>query len=146
MLGLTWAALIIQPSPTMIDVVCGVIRNEKGEYLACLRPVGKHLGGLWEFPGGKVDPGESPGRALVRELREELDIEVEVGQPLAPVIWEYSERSIRLLPYFCTITGGELRALEHEALRWCHPGQFLEIPWSDADVPILRELIATSFR
>ena len=127
-----------------MDVVCGVIGNEKGEYLACLRPAGKHLGGLWEFPGGKVDLGESPERALARELREELAIDVEVGLPLAPVIWHYAERSIRLLPYFCKITGGELRALEHEALRWCPPSQFWEIPWAEADVPILRELIAAS--
>ena len=55
----------------MIDVVCGVIENSEGQFLACLRPAGKHLGGLWEFPGGKVDPGESPESALVRELQEE---------------------------------------------------------------------------
>ena len=144
MAGLTCGARIVQPVRKMIDVVCGVIGNGEGEYLACLRPAGKHLGGLWEFPGGKVDLGESPEHALARELREELAVGVEVGQPLSPVIWDYAERTIRLLPFFCVITQGELRALEHEALRWCHPTEFWEIPWADADIPILRELIAAS--
>ena len=125
----------------MIEVVCGVIEDAEGRYLACLRPVGKHLGGLWEFPGGKVDPGETPESALVRELREELAVEVEVGPPLFPVIWNYGERVIRLLPFYCHITGGKLRAMEHEELRWCLPRHFGDLRWADADIPILREIV-----
>ncbi len=128
-------------SRAMIDVVCAVIVNPQGQYLACLRPLGKHLGGLWEFPGGKVDPGESPETALVRELREELAVKVEVGRSLAAVIWNYEARTIRLLPYFCKITAGEPQALEHEALRWIAPQDFGELRWADADLPILKELI-----
>ncbi|MES2658584.1 MAG: (deoxy)nucleoside triphosphate pyrophosphohydrolase [Verrucomicrobiota bacterium] len=124
----------------MTEVVCGVIGNPEGQYLACLRPVDKHLGGLWEFPGGKVDPGESPEAALVRELREELAIDVEVGLPLQPVIWNYGERTIRLLPFYCRIIGGELHAVEHEALRWCLPEHFGDLRWADADIPILQEI------
>jgi 8-oxo-dGTP diphosphatase len=126
----------------MVDVVCGVIENSEGRFLACLRPAGKHLGGLWEFPGGKVDPGESPESALVRELREELAVDVEVGLPLAAVIWSYEEKTIRLLPFRCTIVSGELRAIEHEELCWCLPEEFNNLPWADADVPILREITA----
>jgi 8-oxo-dGTP diphosphatase len=107
-----------------------------------LRPEGKHLGGLWEFPGGKVDPGESPESALVRELCEELAVRVEVGIPLSPVIWRYGERTIRLLPFRCRIIGGELRAIEHEQLLWCLPENFDDLIWADADVPILREILA----
>jgi len=128
----------------MLDVVCAVIENPEGRYLACLRPNGKHLGGLWEFPGGKVDPGESPERALARELLEELAVVVEVGRPLVPVIWNYGERAIRLLPFHCKIIGGDLRALEHQALRWCFPKEFGDLCWADADVPILREILALS--
>jgi 8-oxo-dGTP diphosphatase len=124
----------------MVDVVCGVIENSEGRFLACLRPAGKHLGGLWEFPGGKVDPGESPESALVRELQEELAVDVEVGLPLTAVIWSYEERTIRLLPFRCSIVGGELRAIEHEKLCWCLPEDFNDLPWADADVPILREI------
>ncbi len=124
----------------MIDVVCGVIRNPAGEFLACQRPAGKHLSGLWEFPGGKVDTGESPEAALVRELREELAVEVETGEALAPVVWHYADRSIRLLPLYCRISQGEPRALEHAALRWCRPEEFHLLCWAEADVPVLREI------
>ena len=126
----------------MIEVVCGVIENAAGQFLACLRPEGKHLGGLWEFPGGKVDPGESPESALVRELLEELAVRVEVGSPLSPVIWNYGERTIRLLPFRCRIISGELRAVEHEQLLWCLPENFNDLIWAAADVPILREIAA----
>ena len=125
----------------MLEVVCGVIENAAGEFLACLRPAGKHLGGLWEFPGGKVDPGESPETALARELMEELAVEVEVGPPLDAVTWNYPDRTILLRPFHCRITGGELRALEHEKLHWCAPEYFYELEWAPADLPILREIL-----
>lgn len=124
----------------MIDVVCGVIENSDGCFLACLRPQGKHLGGLWEFPGGKVEPDETPAAALARELLEELSVHVEVGTPLTPVIWTYDERTIRLLPFRCRIIGGELHAVEHEKLHWCAPENFHDLTWADADLPILREI------
>lgn len=125
----------------MMDVVCGVIENGEGLFLACQRPEGKHLGGRWEFPGGKVDAGESPEAALVRELREELAVEVEVGEALTPVVWDYSGKKIRLLPFICAIRGGELQALEHQALRWCAPTHFGSLEWAEADIPILGEIL-----
>ena len=127
----------------MLEVVCGVIEDSEGRFLACLRPAGKHLGGLWEFPGGKIDPGESPDAALARELKEELAVDVEVGRALTPVVWNYGEITIRLQPFICRIVSGELRALEHEELRWCVPGDFPHLPWADADIPILREIFPT---
>lgn len=126
----------------MTDVVCGVIENSTGQFLACLRPVGKHLGGLWEFPGGKVDVGESPESALVRELLEELAVEVEIGTPLSPVVWTYAEKTIRLRPFLCRIIAGDLQALEHEQLLWCLPANFAELSWAAADIPILKEIEA----
>lgn len=127
----------------MIDVVCGVVENKNGHFLACLRPQGKHLGGLWEFPGGKVDAGESPEAALVRELMEELCVAVEVVSPLTPVVWAYDERTIRLLPFRCRIIDGVPQALEHEELIWCAPENFIDLRWADADVPVLREIFPT---
>lgn len=124
----------------MIDVVCGVICNPAGEYLACQRPSGKHLGGLWEFPGGKVDPGETPQAALVRELREELAVEVETGDAMSPVVWNYEDRCIRLLPFLCRVLSGEPRAVEHAALRWCRPEELPLLHWAEADIPVLREI------
>lgn len=124
----------------MVDVVCGVIQDAEGRFLACLRPQGKHLGGKWEFPGGKVDPGESSQVALARELSEELGIAVEVGDALSTVIWTYERGTIRLHPFLCRMVSGKLTAMEHEDLRWCAPMDFGSLDWADADVPILDEI------
>jgi 8-oxo-dGTP diphosphatase len=124
----------------MIDVVCGVIEDGDGRFLVCRRPAGKHLGGLWEFPGGKVEDGESHAAALVRELREELAIEVAVHDALPPVVWHYERASIRLLPYRCTITRGVPHPHEHDQLRWCAPHDFTSLDWAPADLPVLDAL------
>ncbi len=126
----------------MIDVVCAVIEGSDGRFLACLRPQGKHLAGLWEFPGGKVDPGESPEAALIREIQEELGVEVAVGAPLEPVHWDYEQRSIRLLPFLCSIIVGRPHAIEHEQLLWCAPEDFGNLRWADADLSILQQIHA----
>lgn len=126
----------------MTDVVCGVIENPAGLVLACQRPAGKHLGGLWEFPGGKVDAGESPEAALIRELREELAVQVEIVSPLQPVEWDYDGTRIRLLPHRCRITNGTLRAVEHQQLLWVSQEDWENLAWAAADVPILKELFA----
>jgi 8-oxo-dGTP diphosphatase len=123
-----------------IEVVCGVIENTQGEFLACLRPAGKHLGGCWEFPGGKVDFGETPESALVRELAEELGVLVEVERALSPVIWDYGDRVIRLLPFRCRLVQGEPRAIEHEALLWVSAVNYDSLSWAEADQPILAEI------
>jgi 8-oxo-dGTP diphosphatase len=125
----------------MTEVVCGVIADDEGRFLACLRPAGKHLGGLWEFPGGKVEAGESPQAALVRELREELGIDVEVGHALDPVEWAYERGRIRLLPYRCRIVGGVPRPLEHADLCWRAPSEFHSLSWAPADLPVLDQLL-----
>jgi 8-oxo-dGTP diphosphatase len=125
----------------MTEVVCGVISNAEGKLLACLRPAGKHLAGKWEFPGGKVDPGESQEAALTRELQEELGISVQVGSALRPVVWSYQKQWIRLSPYYCRILQGDPQPLVHEQLTWCAPADFGSLLWADADQPILREIL-----
>ncbi len=124
----------------MLDVVCAVIFDNDGRFLACRRPSDKHLGGKWEFPGGKVDSGESPEAAIVREIREELAIEVEVLSSFSPVVWDYDGRLIRLIPFRCGILAGVPQALEHDDLLWCTPGDWGLLDWAPADVPILREI------
>ena len=126
----------------MIEVVCGIIRDERGWVLAGLRPQGKHLGGLWEFPGGKVDPGESAEQALARELREELGVEVEVGEALEPVCWQYDMMGIRLLPHVCEIRNGAIDAMSHERVEWFAIGDLRRLDWAPADVPILAQIEA----
>lgn len=124
----------------MIDVVCGVIGDDAGRVLACRRPPGKHLGGKWEFPGGKVEAGESPEFALVRELREELGIETEVSGAMTPVVWDYGRGPIRLLPFRCRVLAGRPEPLEHDAIEWIAEGDHRRLDWADADGPVLAEL------
>lgn len=123
----------------MIEVVAGLILDDAGRLLACKRPVGKHLGGKWEFPGGKLEDGEEPAAALVRELEEELGIIVIPGEALTPVVWDYGRGPIRLHPILCRIAGGELHPHEHPEIRWCGREDLGGLDWAAADVPVLEE-------
>lgn len=124
----------------MTDVVCGVIEDDAGRVLACQRPEGGHLGGLWEFPGGKLEPGESPAAALIRELLEELAVAVEPGEALTPVVWDYGRGPIRLIPLRGRIRSGTVALLEHAAYRWCDHAAARQLAWAPADVPVMEEI------
>ncbi|MGJ8634702.1 MAG: NUDIX domain-containing protein [Luteolibacter sp.] len=127
----------------MINVVCGVVRNEDGRVLACRRSFCRPAGGLWEFPGGKVEDEENSEDALERELLEELGIVIEVEEKfLAVAEWEDAGVELRLSGYECVIVGGELVALEHEEIRWCELGELERLEWAEPDLPILAELLA----
>lgn len=126
----------------MIDVVAGLILDESERLLACKRPEGKHLGGKWEFPGGKLESGESPESALIRELEEELSIKVELLQPLTPVVWDYGRGPIHLHPFVCRIVSGTPHPHEHSEIRWCDREELQALDWAEADVPILAEWLA----
>ncbi len=127
---------------SMLEVVCGIIRNTEGKFLACRRGFERHLGGLWEFPGGKVDAGETPQQALARELLEELGIVVRVGKQLAATVeWTDGAVSIRLRGFFCEIMEGIPHAHEHEEIRWCEISGLHELDWAEADVPLVEELL-----
>jgi len=124
-------------------VVCAVIFNELGEVLACLRSAAQSHAGKWEFPGGKVESGENPADALVREISEELACAIVVGESLPVVEHCYPGCSIRLMPYRCRIIEGcEPSALEHAELRWIPLKDCLLLDWAEADVPIWEDLLA----
>ncbi len=123
----------------MIDVVCALIEDATGRLLACKRAATTHLGGYWEFPGGKVEPDESQPEALKREIREELAVEVEVGGVMQAVEWSDGKVSIRLLPYRCQLISGKPHAHDHEEIRWCDRAELAELEWAPADIPILDE-------
>jgi 8-oxo-dGTP diphosphatase len=124
----------------MLDVVCGLLENAEGQILLCQRPEGKSQAGLWEFPGGKVDAGESEEEALKRELLEELGCEVEVGLELTPVVHHYDGFSIRLIPFLVTCLN-EPKALEHAAIEWVDVTRVRAYDLAPADVPIFEEYL-----
>ena len=119
-----------------IEVVGAVI--VKGDkILAARRPFDKSLGGLWEFPGGKLEVGEKPQEALKREIMEELKCEVEVGKFIINEVYKYDFATISLSTYFCEISKGEPKAKEHIELRWLLPEQLDTVKWAPADYPTL---------
>ena len=106
-------------------------------FLACQRPAHKARGLLWEFVGGKVEPGETKEEALVRECREELDITVAVGDIFTQVVHEYPDIHIRLTLFNCTIAEGAPKLLEHHDLKWITPAQIPQFDFCPADKDIL---------
>lgn len=114
------------------DVVVAVIRR-RGRYLIGRRPPEGLLGGLWEFPGGKVRAGETHAEALERELREELGVGISVGEPIAAVRHAYTHLRVTLHVYACAITDGEPVAGTHTALRWARRGDFARYAFPKAN-------------
>jgi mutator mutT protein len=135
------------PSPLPITLVVAVaLIDTDGRVLIAQRPEGKQLAGLWEFPGGKVDPGERPEQALIRELKEELAIDVSEAC-LAPFVFaSHAYESFHLLMplYLCRRWTGVVQAREHSALKWVRPSQLSDYAMPPADAPLvawLRDLI-----
>lgn len=127
--------------PHIGDVVCAII-EKSDRFLIAQRPLGKSLASMWEFPGGKIKSNESEQIALQRELREELNVQVEILQRLTPCFHAYNDFSLRLIPYLCTLKEGEPEALEHKALRWITPDEISLYDFPEADLPVLAEYLA----
>lgn len=119
----------------IITVVAGLIR-EGDRILICQRPAGKARGLLWEFPGGKVEAGESKEAALVRECREELDVTLEVGKVYAELTYEYPDVTVRLTLFEARINEGVPRNIEHADVKWIKPEEITEYPFCPADKEI----------
>ncbi len=120
-----------------VRVVAAIIERD-GKYLGCRRAPGKSLAGMWEFPGGKVEPGETDPEALVREIREELDVSISVHEFIAESIQDAAGTMIHLSGYRCTLAS-ESPALstDHDALAWFEANEFEHGQWSPADIPLL---------
>jgi 8-oxo-dGTP diphosphatase len=123
-----------------IHVVAGVIRDAAGRVLLAERPPGKHLAGHWEFPGGKIDPGESRFEALKRELAEEIGIEVRSATRLISVPWSYPEKRIVLDAWTVDAYAGTVHAREDQPLRWVEIAALSTLPMPPADAPIVTAL------
>ncbi|MGH7205699.1 MAG: 8-oxo-dGTP diphosphatase MutT [Nitrospiraceae bacterium] len=122
-----------------IQVAAGLILRE-GRYLIARRKVGVHLGGLWEFPGGKCEPGESLEDCLRRELREELGVEITTPVPFHVIRHEYPEKTVELHFFRCSIRDGQARTLDCEDLRWVALDELTKFEFPPADQPLIRAL------
>ena len=131
--------------PVVLVAACALI-DADGRVLIAQRPKGKQLADLWEFPGGKVEPGESPEQALIRELKEELGIDVTLAC-LAPFVFTtFAYESFHLLMplWLCRRWSGAVQTLEHQALAWVKPNRLSDYPMPPADLPLvawLRDLL-----
>ena len=123
--------------------VVGAVFHDGERFLACRKKPGKPLEGHWEFPGGKIELGETPEQALAREIREELNLIAEVGQKVTTTTYEYDFATIELTTFYCTLVDGELRLTDHDDTKWVTSTEAAHLTWAPADIPAV-EAIASS--
>lgn len=127
-------------TPEIIEVVGAIIRDGD-RYLVGRRPAHKSQGGLWEFMGGKIEPGETPEAALARECREELALEIENERVIDSVVHEYPEKTICLTLIACSPKSGSTpTALEHSEIAWVTPAEMRSMPFAAADAELIEKL------
>jgi 8-oxo-dGTP diphosphatase len=124
----------------MIEVTAGVIEN-RGKILIARRSPGKHLAGYWEFPGGKVETGETYEECLARELKEELDLNVTVHEHIADSEFTYGDKQIRLKAYFAKTNQAEVTSTDHDEIKWITAYEFDDYTFAPADIPIIKALL-----
>lgn len=117
----------------VIDVVGAAIVRD-GKVLCAQRGTDGTLAGLWEFPGGKIEAGETPKEALAREIREELDCIVEVGDEVTTTSHEYEFGIVRLTTFYCQLTNGTPTTSEHAATKWLDPHELDDLDWAPVDI------------
>lgn len=127
------------PGTKAVAVVAAVI-EQNGAFLVTRRPEGTHLAGLWEFPGGKIDLGESHGQALQREIREELGVHIEVHDLIFQVTHDYPERSVALFFYRCTLVGEPVARLGQQ-MRWVLREELPALGFPPADEQLIHLLV-----
>lgn len=122
-----------------LEVTAAIIRHN-GKILICQRPANKHCGLLWEFPGGKIEAGETGEQCVIRECQEELGVTLNVEQKLTDITYEYPDRIIYLHFYLCSIASGIIEKNEHNALEWVSHDELDRYEFCPADEEIISEL------
>lgn len=125
----------------MIQVSCAIIVNSIGQVLVTQRSAYMPLPLKWEFPGGKIEDNETAEECLIREIREELNIEIEITSALSPNDHQYPNKLIRLIPFICKKTGGEIILKEHANYKWLDVKDLLDLEWAEADVPVVEQYL-----
>ncbi|OZI13359.1 8-oxo-dGTP diphosphatase MutT [Bacillaceae bacterium SAS-127] len=120
--------------------VVGAVIVEEGKILCAQRGEGKTLALKWEFPGGKIEQGESPEEALRREIEEEMRCQIEIGEQVEHTVYEYDFGIVHLTTFFCRIVEGEPVLTEHVAVKWLAPHELTSLDWAPADIPAIEKL------
>lgn len=121
--------------------VTAAVIEKDGKILIAKRRIGDRHGGRWEFPGGKIDAGETPEECLKRELKEELGIEAEIGELICSSTFKYMFVPLELLVYKVRHISGKFRALDHDELKWVEPSELAKYDFVKADVKVVRKLM-----
>lgn len=126
--------------------VTAAILEKGGKFIIAQRKSNDHLSGKWEFPGGKIEPGETPEECLSRELKEEFNIDVTIGDHLGSNIHHYDHISINLMAYRASWIGGTITMIDHKGYRWVTIDQLNEFDFAPADIPFVNMLCAGSVK
>ncbi|HFI0447397.1 TPA: (deoxy)nucleoside triphosphate pyrophosphohydrolase [Streptococcus suis] len=124
-------------SKKIINVVAAAIEKD-GKIFCARRPEGKSLGGYWEFPGGKLEQGETPEQALIREIKEEFDSEIEIISFINEASYEYNFGIVTMKTYRSKLVNGDLTLLEHQDSKWLPIEQLDELEWAPVDIPAVK--------
>jgi mutator protein MutT len=129
-----------------IDVTAAIIVKDN-KVFAARRKTGAHLAGFWEFPGGKLEAGETPEQCLARELKEELSITTRVGAFVGESVYDYGAKIVRLMAYQVEHLSGDFELIDHDELRWLDLDDLNSVEWAPADIPLVeqyKKLVAAS--
>lgn len=126
-------------SKKIINVVAAAI-EKGGKFFCAQRPEGKSLGGFWEFPGGKLENGESPEQALIREIKEELNSDIEILAYINEASYDYDFGTVNMKTYHAKLISGNLELLEHQNSTWLLPTQLPTLNWAPVDRPAVELL------